>query len=62
MKQSEIHFRVEIFEKRYCGNKIIEKIAYTIKKENHVHKLSACLDKLRLKYSSPTAEYSDSDG
>ena len=62
MKDSEICFRVEIFKKTFCGNKIIQKIAYTIKKEKHLHKLSACLDKLRLKYSVLTAEYSDSDG
>ena len=62
MKASEIHFRVEIFEKTYCGNQIIQKIAYTIKKEKHLHRLCACLDQLRIKYSAPTAEYFDSDG
>ena len=61
MKDSEIRFRVEIFKKTYCGNKIIQKIAYTIKKEKHLHNLSACLDKLRLNYSVVAAEHSDSD-
>ena len=60
-KPSEILCRIEVYKKTFLGNELVRKIAYTIKKERHFHKYSACLASLSAEYGAKSAEMSDSD-
>ena len=59
--EEQIKCRIHIWEKTFTGNKLIRKVAYTIKKENHLQKYSHFLDGLKTTYGKGSAELSDSE-
>ena len=61
MVPSKILCRIEIFEKTFCRNKLIQKISHAIKKEKDLDILAVCLHDLKKNYCQPTAEVFDSE-
>ena len=58
---SEILCKIHIFEKTFWGNKLLRKIAHSIKRKTHLQTFAHCLNELKESYGKKCSELSDSE-
>ena len=61
MKPSHILCKIHIFEKTFCGNKLLRKIGHSIKRKPHLQTFAQCLDELKAIYCKKCPALSDSE-